>query len=73
MNTDTPLSPEQQQQLAARAQADADFRARLQADPKQAIAEELGIELPEEVSDAELGQVAGGNIGFGPKPDLPQV
>jgi hypothetical protein len=58
----TAMSPEQEQRIRARAESDAEFRARLDADPKAAIAEELGREL----SDEELDRVAGG-LRFGSK------
>jgi hypothetical protein len=48
-----------ERRLAARAAADAEFRARLLAEPKQAIAEEVGIEVPGEVAVEVLEESPG--------------
>jgi hypothetical protein len=50
-----------QQRLSARASEDGEFRARLKSEPKVAIADELGIEIPEgvavEVLEEEPGKI----------------
>lgn len=46
MDTASELSA----RLSDRASVDADFRSRLLSDPKAAVHEELGIEVPDEVA-----------------------
>ena len=41
---------EMQAKIVGRAQADAEFRARLLSDPKAAIGQELGVTIPESMS-----------------------
>jgi hypothetical protein len=36
-------------QIVARAWADEDFRARLRSDPRAAVAEETGVDIPESI------------------------
>jgi hypothetical protein len=59
------------QQLVERAEADADFRARLLgADPRPAIAAELGIELPADLSVRVIEETAGEVVLVLPATDL---
>ena len=44
---DKPMPSKYTERLIERAQRDDDFRARLQSDPKGAIGEELGVEVPD--------------------------
>jgi Nitrile hydratase, alpha chain len=44
-----PTRGELEAKLVARAWADEDFRERLKADPRAALAEELGFEIPESI------------------------
>jgi hypothetical protein len=44
------MRTEYTEQLLARAQRDDEFRARLITDPKAAISEELGVEIPDELN-----------------------